>query len=77
MAINKKVFASKPLGGYVYTWSPIPTNKAQLDKGKKPYYCNAIPGSQGQDWVTTYSYDLVIENSIQQRIAYVECDYVK
>jgi len=74
-------FTIKSYDNYLYTWSPeTPTydknrNKNTIDK---KYYCDAIPGSQGQDWITTYSYNIAIsQNGEQQRIAYVACDYVQ
>jgi hypothetical protein len=68
----------------IYSWNP---NVACYNKGNKKYkkidvptpsyYCTAIPFSQGEDWTTTYVYDLSIINGIEHRIAYVECDYVQ
>ena len=40
------------------------------------YFCNAFAGTQGDDWITTYSYYAVTINLIDYRIAYVSCDYV-
>lgn len=78
MGLGKKVFTQKTYGAQLYKWSPIPSDKATLKNGQRPYYCSATPGSQGQDWVTTYSYNLQVSPSGQQeRIAYVECDYVE
>jgi hypothetical protein len=76
MALNKKVFTLKSYGAELYTWSPIPTDKKSI-KAQKPFYCNATPNSQGQDWVTTYSYNLGVTNGVQEHLAYVECDYVE
>jgi hypothetical protein len=75
MAI-KKEFTLKTFGAKLYKWSPIPTSKS-ITPNKRQYYCNAVAGSQGQDWITTYSYNMVVVDSIQQRLAYVECDYVE
>lgn len=44
-------------------------------KPKQVQFCNAIPGTQGQDWTTTYSYDLTVPDGVAQKLAYVECDY--
>jgi hypothetical protein len=64
----------------LYTWSPItPTydkaqNKLNINNN---FFCNATPGSQGQDNITTYVYNIsVTPNGILEKIAYVECDYV-
>lgn len=76
MALNKKVFTLKSYGAELYTWSPIPTDKKSI-KAQKPFYCNATPNSQGQDWVTTYSYNLSVTNGVQEHLAYVECNYVE
>lgn len=82
MGLGKKVFVqSRPNGGALYQWSPPPNDvggNRQIKKGnEKPYYCSATPYSQGQDWVTTYVYDVNVVNYEQHRDAYVECDYVK
>jgi hypothetical protein len=65
-------------GGQLYTWCPIEDSKraTKLDTGKK-YFCNATPRSQGEDWVVKYMYTITVVNGVQQKIAYVECDYVK
>lgn len=77
MGVEKRVFVRKSSGANLYKWSPNPNN---VDKkgpaNKRPYFCSAIPNSQGEDWVTTYTYDLTLINFVQHRIAYVECDYV-
>ena len=42
-----------------------------------PHFCNAIPGSQGEDWITTYDYESIVVGILGfKRIAYVACDYV-
>jgi hypothetical protein len=73
-------YTLKTFGSKLYTWSPVPISKpkATTNGGNQtPYYCNALPYSQGQDWVTTYCYNLVVVMGIQERLAYVECDYVQ
>ena len=81
MAYGKPVFTQKTYGAQLYKWSPdtnINKNSAVASQGKggKPFYCNATAGSQGQDWITTYAYSiLVTPNGTQERSAYVECDY--
>lgn len=78
MAIEKKVFTKKTYGAQLYKWSPIPTNKQVNKPTQKPFFCSAKPNSQGQDWITTYVYDVVINsNNQQERSAYVACDYVE
>jgi hypothetical protein len=75
--MGKKVFTLKTFGAKLYTWSPSEDIGSQIKRAKKPYYCDASPNSQGQDWVTTYVYNIAVVNGEQQRIAYVECDYVE
>ena len=79
MSLGKKVFAQKGYGNEVYLWSPQPNNfsKKQAAGSGKPFYCNATGGSQGQDWITTYSYNLDVVDYQQTHFAYVECDYVQ
>lgn len=65
----------------LYTWSPFPDDpKRQPDPRRIPperHFCSATDGSQGEDWFTTYDYDLSVVTGIIQRIAYVTCDYVQ
>lgn len=81
MAFGKPVFTQKTYGAQLYKWSPDEFTKnnsvaASQGRAAKPFYCNATPGSQGQDWMTTYAYSiLVTPNGMQERSAYVECDY--
>lgn len=78
----KRTFILKVYSADKYKWTPIdndklPTNNANI-YGNKPYYCSAIGGSQGQDWITTYCYDVFLTTAGElQRLAYVECDYVE
>ena len=49
-----------------------------VNKGGKPKpFCNATKGSQGYDNITGYVYELIVVNGTQQKLAYVECDYVE
>lgn len=77
MSLGKKVFTNKTYGAQLYKWSPLPSNKPKMGGKEKPFYCTAVAGSQGQDWITTYSYNLIVVDSQQQHSAYVECDYVE
>lgn len=77
-----KIFTLKTYGADLQKWSPdcVVYNKKQPNgtgTNKRPYYCNAFAGSQGQDWVTTYTYNMVVVNYQQERQAYVACDYVE
>lgn len=82
MGLGKKVFTKKTYSAPLYKWSPLDNTISNLDanlkarNNKRPYYCSATPNSQGQDWVTTYVYKIIVVNGQQQRIAYVACDYV-
>jgi hypothetical protein len=83
--ICRKNLISKPLGYNIYKWCPQPTNydKKQFgvnnDKPKTntQNYCNATSGSQGFDFITTYSYNIVMYNGNINKLAYVACDYVR
>ena len=75
-----RVFVSKSYEADLYRWSPAcnQIKKKITEKGiVNPYYCSATAGSQGQDWISTYVYTLVVVNHQQQRLAYVECGYVQ
>jgi len=80
----KKVYTLKTTTSDVYKWSPgCPDfSKKKLHDGrsngkKNPVLCTAVAGSQGQDFTTTYVYDAVIVGYQENRLAYVECDYVE
>ncbi len=77
MALGKKTFLQKSVGGQLYKWSPQPNNVSKKQSTERPFYCNAIVGSQGQDWITTYMYNLEVINYEQARLAYAECGYVE
>lgn len=77
MGITKKVFTNKTYGAQLYKWSPEAVNKNGKMKTEKPFYCAAFPGSQGQDWVTSYCYNITVVDGQQGHSAYVECDYVE
>lgn len=73
-----KIFTLKTYGAQLYKWSPIPVDKnRKRNEGSKQYYCDATAGSQGEDWIVGYTYNLVVTNGQQHRYAYVECDYVQ
>jgi hypothetical protein len=68
----------KTYGANKYKWSPEKVDKNKTQNNDNKFYCNAISGSQGQDWISTYSYIInITENGIKEKIAYVECDYVQ
>jgi len=76
-----RVFTTKSYGIDAYTWSPQPTNDAVAKtslKQKRPFFCSAVAGSNGEDWISTYSYNAVVnEGGVLTKEAYVECDYVQ
>lgn len=77
MGVENRVFVRKSSGTNLYKWSPSPNNvHKKTPTNKRPYFCSAVPNTQGEDWITTYSYDLMVVNFEQHRIAYVQCDYV-
>lgn len=78
MAIGKKVFIQKSVGGQLLKWSPQPNDFSKKNTSNgKPFYCDAVAGSQGQDWITTYVYNFEVINYEQAHFAYVECGYVE
>jgi hypothetical protein len=82
MSLNGKVFIRKSSGPKKYKWSPTDNDKVAFEENVKStnrrFYCTAIIGSQGIDWIGTYSYEVVVnEQSIVVRTPYVACDYVE
>lgn len=76
MSLGKKTFTLKTYGAKLYTWSPVNGDKP-INNGQRPFYCDAGAGSQGQDWITSYSYNILVINGQQQHLAYVVCDYAE
>ena len=84
--VNKKCFSRKTNFGrnptQLYVWC-VDTNLAEVpgtgvNRGGAPApFCNATKGSQGYDNITGYVYQLVVVSGVQQKLAYVECDYVQ
>jgi hypothetical protein len=80
---GRKIFIRKPL----YLWTPFDDQKKNINKinyknnsTKNNFieFCDAKPNTNGEDWFTTYVYDIFVDQkSIQHKYAYVECDYVK
>jgi hypothetical protein len=82
MALGSKKgpFYRLPNEKFIYKWSPQPYDpKTKTKSGSnKKVLCDAPPGSQGEDFNTTYVYKLsYIPNNVEHRYAYVECDYVE
>jgi hypothetical protein len=79
----RRVFVSKGYLPQLYKWSPgcetYNPLEGNVDKVKiiNPSFCDATPGSQGQDWINTYVYNISMLNYERQRLAYVACDYVE
>jgi len=81
MGLGKKVFIRKSgaNGARLYKWSPDDTTKKARKKDgnfKTKYYCSTPIGSQGNDLVVTYTYNVVIVGGQVTKAAYVQCDYV-
>ena len=76
-----RIFVDKGYTANLYLWSPgcpdFTKRKKVNNKIIQAPYCSATAGSQGQDWITTYVYDVTMINNVQARLAYVECDYVQ
>lgn len=72
------VFVNKSGNYDMYKWSPPPNtvNPKNVGRASKPYYCNARAFTDGQDWISTYSYVVYFINGEQARSPYAECDYV-
>jgi len=83
MAVNKKTFPRKTIGlraTSIYVWSPdtdLTPAKRTTAVNAQNVGCNAKKGSQGYDNVTKYVYELLFVDGTQQKLAYVECDYVQ
>jgi hypothetical protein len=85
MAIDKNKYPRKTVGirpTKLYLWSPETdlsvVKGSGIGKGGAPKAnCNATKGSQGYDNITKYVYELIVVDGIQQKLAYVECDYVQ
>jgi hypothetical protein len=80
MPVQKRgCYTVKTYTSELYTWCPDRSiYKAPQGGGKNNRFCNATPFSQGQDWISTYSYNVVVaQNGQVERLAYVECDYVQ
>lgn len=81
MGLGKKVFIRKSgaNGASLYKWSPIDDNKkaTKVDaRLKSNYFCSTPLGTQGNDFIVTYTYNIVIVGAELTRTAYVQCDYV-
>jgi hypothetical protein len=83
MRDDKEFFVRKSYTTPLYKWRPSEFEKkinplvGSNKQNKRPFFCNALPNSQGEDWVVTYTYDInVTPEAVQQHLAYVECDYV-
>ena len=82
MGLGPKVFIGSKRGerhSKLYKWSPDTSVKKNTNKkviGKK-YFCVTPNGSQGNDFISTYSYVIVVINGETHREAYVQCGYVE
>jgi len=83
MGLGKKVFIRKSgaNGANLYKWSPDTSDKKARRSsaiGVAPnYFCTTPLGSQGNDFIVTYTYNVVIVSGQEERHAYVQCDYVQ
>tara|TARA_R100000900_G_scaffold140136_1_gene120249 strand:+ start:3467 stop:3709 length:243 start_codon:yes stop_codon:yes gene_type:complete len=80
MELDKKVFVRKSgaNGTGLYKWSPDESEKRKTRSSSAPnYFCSTPLGSQGNDFIYTYSYIIVLVGSELTRSAYFQCDYVK
>lgn len=73
---RKNRYARKSYGS-VYRWSPDRSiKKTGSVRNDFTLGCSAVPGSLGEDWDTSYVYDVEVIDGITHKIAYVECGYV-
>lgn len=83
MGLGKKVFIRKSgaNGANLYKWSPETSDKRarrSSGAGRVPnYFCTTPLGSQGNDFIVTYTYNVVVVAGQEERHAYVQCDYVQ
>lgn len=80
MGLGKKIFIRKSgaNGASLYKWSPDDTErKAKKSSRVSNYFCSTPIGSQGNDFIVTYTYVVVVVGGQSTRTAYVQCDYVK
>jgi hypothetical protein len=65
--------------GTLYKWKATTgqPDKAKVRKGPLNSGCDAQAGSQGYDYNVGYVVEQQIINGQLNRLAYVECDYVK
>ncbi len=82
MSKNKGVgYSPKSYQSETFTWYPdrsVKRNTGGVYAANKKKGCTATAGSQGEDWNTSYSYNITVSQSgVQQRIAYMACDYAQ
>ena len=80
MGLDKKVFVRKSgaNGAGLYKWSPDESVKKNVRSSSvSNYFCSTPLGSQGNDFINTYSYVIVVVGSDLTRSGYFQCDYVK
>jgi len=81
--MNSRKYIEKTGGSYLYVWTPecekVTSNVLKSRrKNTTNNFCNAVAHSNGDDFITTYSYDLSYDNRQKEsRDAYVECGYVE
>jgi hypothetical protein len=76
---GRKTFIRKTGTGnntQIYRWTPFEFNK-KLNKPDDTtgFFCVTNFGTQGNDFIVTYSYNIVFINGKETRTAYVQCDY--
>lgn len=81
MALDKsrKIFGRPNARGYVYQWQPTDdlTKRGGTGKLLDKVGCDAKAYSQGDDNITTYTYNVYLVGTVTHHLAYVACDYVK
>jgi hypothetical protein len=82
MGLGPKVFIGSKRGERptrLYKWSPDTSvkKKPKASTTGKKYFCVTPNGSQGNDFISNYSYVVVLIDGETHRQAYVQCGYVE
>lgn len=76
---GRKVFVRKngnQKGGVLYKWAPFHNDEKRRLEVEDVFFCTTPLGTQGNDFISKYSYVTILEGGNVKRSAYVQCDYV-
>jgi len=74
--MSKKVFVRKNYGT-LYKWCVNTGPQGNKRRNQAALGCDAVAGSQGQDWISGYVNNRVVVGGQLEQLAYVECGYVQ